>query len=331
MQIAAKLWAHFHDQGVRSREDRSKASFDFACEVYESKFGKMPKRFDALDSSQQGMWMMDAIPSDWYSEWSEHAFPRVQMSHSFASMLMATTISGKELPTVEAPWPAFMIEIPDKLLPLQAKDVDSCILRVCVNSHLLPTAMPDRWWAYWIQGPRIELHRTGTLEDMAKPGRRERGELVHVDAPRVDARDAPITEDYDAFWDAYDDDQEERIATLVHRLVVGVCVMMTERANYTERTSDLKKKLGPYAERFEKAPESRVYTLGKPVKIDFRQAVRAFVEGRTRGPMTVQRLVAGHHKMQPHGPNSSLRKWIFVEPYWQGDVEAPIVVRPHVG
>jgi hypothetical protein len=330
MQIAARLWAHFQDQGCRSRDDRSMASYDFACEIFESKFGKMTGSVAQLPTDQQAVWMMDGIVSDWYSEWAEYAFPRVQMSHSYAAMLMATTISPKELGQIEAPWPAFAVEIPDKLLPIQAKGVDSSILRVCVNTHFLPCFMPEeRWWSHWMQGPRIELHRAGTLEDMTTGKASGKGQLMEFDGPRLEALDAPL-EDYDAFWEHYDDDQENRIAMLVSRLVVGVCIMMTEKANYVERSTDLSKKLGPYAKRYQKQPESRLYTLGKPTKVDFRQAIRAFVEGRSRGPMTVQRLVAGHHKRQPYGPNSSLRKWIFRQPYWQGPSDGPIVVRPHI-
>jgi hypothetical protein len=336
MQIAARLWTHLRDMGCRTREDRSRAAYSFACDMYESKIGKMPENFADLSQDQQAIWMMDGIVSDWYSEWAEHAFPRVQMSHSFAAQLMATTISTRELEFVEAPWPAFAIEVPDKLLPVQAKGIDSCITRACVSTHFMPTSCSERWWTIWMQGPRIELHRAGTLLDLLTDKRRARpGSLVHINDPdRPDPLDAPVTDDdggYDAFWEGYDNDQEDRISLLVIRLMIGVCVMMTERANYTERALDLKKKLGSYAERFQKEPESRVYTLGKPVKIDFRQAIRAFVEGRTRGPLTIQRLVAGHHKRQPYGPNNSLRKWKYINPYWQGPSDSPIVVRPHVG
>lgn len=333
MQIAARLWTHFRDRGCRTREDRSRAAWDFATAIFEEKIGPMPRTgITGLSAEQQGIWMMDGIVTDWYAEWAEHAFPRVQMSHSFASMLMATTVSPKEIEAVEAPWPAFTIEIPDKLLPIQAKGVDSCITRACINTHFMPASSQERWWTLSMHGPRIELHRAGTLLDMVTDkSSPQRGSLTHVfDPDRPDPLDAPVG-DYEAFWEGYSGDQEDRIALLVIRLMVGVCVMMTERANYQERVTDVRKKLGAYAERFTKEPESRVYTLGKPVKIDFRQAVRAFVEGRSRGPMTVQRLVAGHHKRQPHGPGNSLRKWIFIEPYWQGPAEAPIVVRPHVG
>jgi hypothetical protein len=68
------------------------------------------------------------------------------------------------------------------------------------------------------------------------------------------------------------------------------------------------------------------------VKLDLRPAIKAYIDGdRKAGQLSVQRVVAGHHKWQPHGPQNSLRKWIFIEPYYQGPEEGAIVVRPHVG
>jgi hypothetical protein len=344
MRIAARLWSHFHGKGARTREDRSRESYKFAWDAYDELVGPRPEgsQVTGLNQEQKGIWMMQGIVADAYSEWAENAFPRVQTSHSFAAMLMATTISVKELEHVNAPWSAFVVEIPENLLPVQAQGIDSSITRLLINTHYMPSAFPERWWTISLYGHRIELHRAGTLLDLVtEKNPPENVPLTHVrNELRTEVRDAPL-EEPDAFWeDMYSRSQEDRITQLAVRLMVGVCTLMTEKANYTQRTVDLDKKIGKdltdprrkvYAERQEKLPESRIYLLGKPVKIDLRLAVRAFVEGRSKGPMTIQRLVAGHHKNQPHGPGNSLRKWIFIEPYWQGPSDAAIVVRPHHG
>jgi len=295
----------------------------------------MPRVFEDLNLEQRGIWMMDAIAADWYSEWAENAFPRVQMSHSFASMLMATRISPKEIGHVEAPWPAFCIEIPDKLLPIQAKNsFQTAITRVAVNAHFMPATTPTHWWTAWMQGHFIELHRAGPLHEFAEPDApMDKVPLVRVHDPnRSEKLDVPIPEEDDAFWEHYDGDQEERVSLLVGRLIIGVCVLMTDRSNFTERTVNLHKKFGPSIERLSELPEDpRVYTLGRPIKIDFRQAVQGFIQGRSRGLVTSQQLVAGHHRRQAHGPGGSLRKWIFIQPYWKGPSDAPILVRSHHG
>jgi len=40
-------------------------------------------------------------------------------------------------------------------------------------------------------------------------------------------------------------------------------------------------------------------------------------------PLTVRTLVSGHWKRQVHGEGRSLRKWIFIEPFWRGPETAP--------
>lgn len=71
------------------------------------------------------------------------------------------------------------------------------------------------------------------------------------------------------------------------------------------------------------------FVVARDVDVDCRAHVGAFLRGERRGPLTVRRLVRGHWKMQPHGPGSTARKLIHVEPYWQGEVGAPMPLRAH--
>lgn len=340
METAARLWTHFKDLGAETREEMANCAYKFAGDIFNAKFGKMPPVFTQLDQREMGLWMIQSIPADWYATWAEYAFPRIEMSHKFAAMLMATKVSEKELEFVAAPWPAFTMQIPDKLLPIRGKDdFLSYITRVHVNTHWMPGITQERWWSLWMEGDRLELFRCGPVEELtrSKPERETDTSFIKINADlpayeRPTPRDAPVGEDLDAFWEAYDENLEDRVSIMVGRLVLGACVMMTQRANYLERPYNARKKLGPFAERLGKRPEgARIYQIGKPVTIDLREAVRAYVEGQGRGPLTTQKVVAGHLKRQPHGPGSSLRKWIIIEPYFQGPVDAPILLRPHVG
>jgi hypothetical protein len=71
------------------------------------------------------------------------------------------------------------------------------------------------------------------------------------------------------------------------------------------------------------------FTLGRPIKIDCRDAVRDYSLGKRGNALTVQSLIRGHWKMQAHGPELSLRKPIFIEPYWRGPEDGPGVIRSH--
>lgn len=337
------LWEKLVELGVKPEditpEKLSDISVDLARGVYEEHFRRPLRPLDQLQEQEQAVFMLNAVCSNWFGLWAHNAFPRVQMSHSFAAMLMATKISPTELPFVEAPWDAFLIEVPDGLLPvkLQGGSV-SYITRIHVVSKLLPTVLTQRWWGLWESGKAIEVVRAGPIEDAVVPSTKkdlENRPLKRLDAQfpeRLEARDLPVSdEDFDEFWEGYDRGQEDRVSVLVGRLVTGVCTLMTEKANYTERAVKFEQTVAKHARRIGKAPESRVYTVGRPVKLDFRLAIKNYIDGTrpARGPLSVQRLVAGHHKWQPHGPGNTLRKWIFIEPYWQGNVDAPIVTRPH--
>ena len=71
------------------------------------------------------------------------------------------------------------------------------------------------------------------------------------------------------------------------------------------------------------------FLLSAPVKIDFREHIRDVVSGKSHASPTVQFLVRGHGRMQAHGPHHSLRKPIWVPPFWKGPEESRILLRQH--
>lgn len=287
-----------------------------------------------IDQEHMAIWAILASRTHWFVRWGELAFPRIQMSHSYAAQLMATTVSKTEIPFIEAPWPAFAVEVPEGLLPIAAKDgTMTYITRILINTSFLPSQWTEPWWSLELCGKGIEIHRIGRIEEAFE--RASATDIKHRklmkldDSFRIQAKDIPVGDDYEDFWAGYDRSQEDRVAILAARLVLGACIMMTDKANYKEREVKLGAPLAHARRRNGKEPLSRIYVVGRPINVDFRMAVREFVHGKLRS-LSVQSLVAGHHKHQPHGPGGTLRKWIFIKPYWRGPDDAPIVVRPHV-
>jgi hypothetical protein len=76
-------------------------------------------------------------------------------------------------------------------------------------------------------------------------------------------------------------------------------------------------------------PIIRTFQVGKPVKLDFREAIERYIKHGARKMPSVQVLVCGHFKTQRHGPRNSLTKIIWIQPFWRGPADAPILVRPH--
>lgn len=78
----------------------------------------------------------------------------------------------------------------------------------------------------------------------------------------------------------------------------------------------------------DKPPRHRVILIGKPMKLDLRQAVVDVASGDRSAP-NVQVLVRGHYKRQVIGIGRSARKVVWIEPYWRGPEDAPIMTRPY--
>lgn len=56
----------------------------------------------------------------------------------------------------------------------------------------------------------------------------------------------------------------------------------------------------------------------------------ATTSGRPGSPLLVRTLVEGHWRNQAYGPQHSLRKLIWIEPFWRGDDDAPESIPVHV-
>lgn len=113
---------------------------------------------------------------------------------------------------------------------------------------------------------------------------------------------------------------------LLARLALGVCMEMTST---TYKGGSLRPQP---VKRDPRTGEPRTWTfqLTRDVKVDCRDAVRAYSQGRTHASPSVQCLVRGHWKQQTCGKGGSERKNIFVEPYWRGPEDAHIALRKHV-
>lgn len=73
--------------------------------------------------------------------------------------------------------------------------------------------------------------------------------------------------------------------------------------------------------------EQARFLLSSPVKIDLREHLGAVLSGRKGSSPTVQFLVRGHWTNQAHGPRMSLRKKLWINPFWKGPEDTRILLR----
>lgn len=120
---------------------------------------------------------------------------------------------------------------------------------------------------------------------------------------------------------------------LLNSLVKGACLALSDPDQYK------KKSIGGNEGSFKSkraggAPvlNNARFMLSAAVQVDLRDVVHAVQRGERRkgGKLTVQFLVRGHWKNQAHGPHLSLRKRIWLQPFWKGGEETRILLRNYV-
>jgi hypothetical protein len=246
------------------------------------------------------------------ARWYDQGLPVVQMGHKYAAALMASSVSPESVTEgVESPWKAFLIEVPDKLVSILNPDTEAAENVTHVLVHRITKTNGDKVWNYMIftEGIVTLWKHGATTRDL-------------VDEDLEDQND----------WASYSfgletNDQDGRAALLISRLVIGVCLALSNPETPV-------KKLGKghhqeHQRRLSAEPLCRTFQIGAPLKLDCREAVRGYLEGWRGSKLSVQSLVRGHWKRQPYGPKASLRKWMWREPYWRGPEDAPILQRPH--
>lgn len=246
--------------------------------------------------------MESAALANFAAKWAVHAFQRVQTSHTFAAAMMATTTHPECADDLEVPWAAFMVHVPNGMLVVDASEY-SRLLVVSYDSgaelHMVAASAPD-------------------------------GGAVALTAPTLAAL---LLDEPEAKTSI------ERAALVARRLITGLLFAMQAKDNRKEKVVRASRSFRDG--RRHEEPEHRIVVVGHPLTVDCREAITSYVQtGRyervtsdggsdvRRGPPIVQVLVRGHRKQQVCGVGRLGRKTIFVESYWRGPKDAPILTKP---
>jgi hypothetical protein len=266
------------------------------------------KRKDVLQKLAESVWrfsdqvnirLLGSLGPAMAIAWAESAFALLEPSHRLAASLMATSIPTDAPVAPEMPWRCFAIAVPSGLLRQTPSFPEP--------SHVFVLRSVD--------GEEVK-----TLQVCAEGGVVEYGSEKSL-LSYADLGDMSFNSN-----DMLVSDKEllSRRATLIGRLIVGVCVELDSPLGDSAKSSR------PSMHRTKRGePTPWTFKLTRDVRVDVRQAVSDYACGIRRSSPTVQVLVRGHHKRQPHGKGGLLRKWVHIEPYWRGPEDAPIGVRSH--
>lgn len=318
--IGAVVYRHFV-QG-RSREDAAKMYFDLWAEAFVS--GALPLEFfEPFATSSMQAYALQC--GHWYAS----NFSKVILDPNLAASLMATKVTSEVVDAVVAPWKTFVIDVSGLDLPYVTAQGDERAL------HTVSVEKVDRdgktfWHLMLFAGKWNLLGQLlspadlvdGDVDDVIDRGAGELGKLDSADAEHVALGSLP--KDLAASITA----ANARVFVAVQRLVVGVCLTMSDPTQVT-KVKPAKKKPTITPKHLRGLPVTQTYQVGRPVVLDCKKEISDWVRGRRGTSPTVRVLVRGHWKMQPHGPGSLERKVIQVAPYWRGDEHMPKVVRAH--
>lgn len=242
----------------------------------------------------------------WAAEWSRLAFPTVQMPHKYAAALMCTAVPPLDDEDIKPPWPYFLVNVPNGLLPMVNDD-----------------------------GARFEVDRIMCVHYEGRWSVHALTRDVMLSMPwKSTAFMREVHPNPNAVEHAFDKHQEalvgcdERVLFCIGRLILNLSIAFSDPSNVRQIGKGHSRTRGSNPS--DRVPDltQLIFELGKPVVVDCREHLRAYVLG-DRAKLAVRVLVRGFWRNQPHGPASSLRRRQWIEPYWKGDVGSPILTRPH--
>ncbi|HEX8795469.1 MAG TPA: hypothetical protein VF765_31180 [Polyangiaceae bacterium] len=223
------------------------------------------------------------------------------VGHKYAAALMSSAVVESIADEMRIPWKAFAIDLPSDLL--HTEELAFHRITVGVYEGLDFGCVMTIW---------------GT--------RRSTGDTISFIRVASDPMTLFFATDVDVLGEPQPDlDVKERAMRLAIRLTTGLLYTMQHTVNFRTREYPAK----PLASGREGPPPHRVYVVGKPMALDCRQSVHAYLAGRGHTP-SVQSIVRGHYKRQVVGAGRIGRKVVWIEPYWRGPEDAPILSRDRI-
>ena len=239
-----------------------------------------------------------------HAKWLHHGKVELVVGHKYAAALMSTSLPEDMEGDLFLPWKAFSIDIPVGLLETE-------VIRFTRISVVVYDFDEGAECRMTIHGFRVKDPST-----KINYARKADNPCAVFFSKELDV----ISET------SLDLDVKERAMVLAIRLVTGLIYTIQNTENFRDRTYTKPNRHGHRRG----PPHHRVYWIGAPISTDCRSEVVKFMNGNRKGPPSVQTFVRGHYKRQVVGTARAARKVIWIEPYWRGPEDAPILSRPYM-
>ncbi len=305
MKIGMKYWPHSYAH-TDDDEEAIVRLLDY-CSAYDT------TTFMLLGlPDNQVMW-------SWICRWADCAFPHIVLGHKIASALMSSKASPEVLNYMNPPWEAFMITIPNGIFSTYSSinNIEVSLTNLGVQRIYSKSRNTYVWsWRLWSNESAVQIWQHGLASE----------KLIEYEKRQI--------ANYEELFDTSLDEKDDRIARLVNRLIVGICLTFPEHNKPIGPGSKITpKKKGYIFDSNKNEPVLRTYELRAPIKIDCRDTVKQYIDHgapQKGSSPTVQSFIAGFYRRPPHGIEKGLPKTVWVHPHVRGPKDAPIAVRPHI-
>lgn len=244
--------------------------------------------------------------------WYHQGLNQIVLGHKMAAALLATKVNPEAIKDVRPPWRAFYLSLPDKMFFAQTMEGGQVpVYGVLVAQLVIEDEL--QWQFVAVTNTSLTLWRHG-----------------YTNAMMADDSEWDFTGTVNPFSEEVAD-LDSRTVSMLGRLIINVCLAMNDPTNIKSQPKEGWHGWGsqPRSNR-DKFPKYRTHVLSKETILDCRDVVMEYLRtGKKRGGLTVQTLVSGHYKSQTHGAKNSLRKIIWIEPFWRGPDDAPILSHAH--
>lgn len=227
-------------------------------------------------------------------QWVECGMPIIQPSHKLAASLMGTQVPKELLPDVVVPWPFFLVEVPDGILPGIGK-----------HAAYVGLATEGNQFSFLVFGKEQSFVNTADIESLS--------DLADLKMPCPPGAD---------------EQEHIRLVKLLGRLLLGSMIELDDEEHKNKIRRGPSSHPMQHDPRSGRPPSAWIFQIKREVKVDARPYVYDYIE-KGKKSLSVQVFVRGFRRRQPYGPRNSLRRWQHIEPYWKGKVDSPIAVRPH--
>lgn len=254
-----------------------------------------PEGFGVDADGASGVGLTIAI---WAARWVDGGCRIIDSDASYFDAMSMTDLSSSAGSEIRVPWPAFMVRVPKGCLQ-GPRGSDIAMILVGEQFDLCGSIMASVFYAL-----------SGEDDD---------GLLVKARMPLADLlfnRRVNRTA-----IDNFEPRLERALCA-----IVGLLFTMQHTAHFKDGSRNSGVSRRPLRN---EPPPHRSIVIGRPINFRAKPSDSHGATGEGTPP-AFQTMVRGHIKRQACGPGSLGRKVVWIEPYWRGPEDAPILARPYL-